>query len=106
MKRKLWLLLVGLVASLFFVGCQSSSPKSSQTSKNSPYTHGNVQLNLETGKTTQAEVLEVFGPPNIATLDGSGNEVWTYQKNATMSSSSSGYATIVLAGGQSAKREQ
>ncbi len=50
-----------------------------------PYTHGNVQLSLETGVTTQGEVLEAFGSPNMTTIDGKRREVWTYQKHATVS---------------------
>ncbi|MCB4743459.1 MAG: hypothetical protein LGB07_01000 [Sulfurovum sp.] len=57
-------------------------------------------MNLVTGKTTKAEVLENFGSPNITTRDGGGREVWTYQRTAqvSQSSSQSGYWTIILAG--------
>ena len=60
-------------------------------------------MNLAVGATTQTEVLETFGAPNITSIDGSGQEVWTYQRHASVaqSSSSSGYWTIVLAGGSS-----
>jgi outer membrane protein assembly factor BamE (lipoprotein component of BamABCDE complex) len=63
-------------------------------------TQGNVQMNLSVGKTTKTEVLEVFGAPNITTRDGSGQEVWSYQRHATVSqsSSSSSFFTILLAG--------
>jgi len=71
------------------------------TTRNSELTHGNVQLNLRIGETNQTQVLEAFGAPNITSIDGSGQEVWTYQRAATVaqSSSSSGYWTILLAGG-------
>ncbi len=71
------------------------------TTRNSELTQGNVQLNLKVGETTQAQVLEVFGPPNIATIDGAGQEVWSYQRHATVaqSSASSNFWTIILAGG-------
>jgi outer membrane protein assembly factor BamE (lipoprotein component of BamABCDE complex) len=64
-------------------------------------THGNVQLNLKPGETTQAAVLEAFGAPNVTTLDASGQEVWTYQRHATVSrrSSNRNYWTVVLLGG-------
>ena len=67
---------------------------------NSNLTAGQVSLTLKKNVTTQAEVVETFGAPNIVTSNGDGEEVWTYQKNATVSSgsSSSGYATIILAG--------
>lgn len=51
--------------------------------------------------TTKAVVLEKFGAPNITTRDGSGQEVWSYQRMATVSqsSSSANYWTILLTGG-------
>ncbi|UVO52114.1 hypothetical protein M0208_16940 [Sphingomonas sp. SUN019] len=69
--------------------------------RNSALTQGNVQLNLQVGQTSKAEVLEKFGSPNITTRDGAGQEVWSYQRMATVSqsSSSSSYWTILLTGG-------
>lgn len=70
-------------------------------SRNNQLTQGNVQLNLRVGSTTKAEVLEKFGAPNVTTRDGSGQEVWSYQRMATVSqsSSSSNFWTILLVGG-------
>ena len=70
------------------------------TKKNSELTQGMVQMNLEVGKTNKAEVLNTFGGPNITTRDSSGNEIWTYQRAAqiSQSSSQSGYWTIIIAG--------
>jgi len=92
--------LVFIVFGATAVGCVS--PSEPLTQKNSQLTQGNVQMNLEVGKTTKADVLENFGSPNITTRDGSGKEVWTYQRAAQVaqSSSQSGYWTIIL-GGQS-----
>jgi len=84
------------------VGCASIPSNMESTTPNSPFTHGNVQLTLKKGVTSQTEVLEKFGAPNMATVDSEGNEVWTYQKNATVSISrdSSAYGTVILAGGR------
>ena len=84
------------------LGCGASEPV---TTRNSELTHGNVQMNLEVGVTTQTKVLEVFGAPNITSIDGSGREVWTYQRHATVSQSKSrsGYFTIIIAGGSSGR---
>lgn len=70
---------------------------------NSALTQGNVQLNLRVGVTTKAQVLEVFGSPNITTRDGSGQEVWSYQRHATVSQSKEKdiFWTILLLGGTS-----
>jgi len=64
--------------------------------KEDKFTHATVQLNLIKGETTQGEVLGAFGTPNIATLDGDGNEVWTYQKRASVSQMSGKSATITI----------
>lgn len=68
--------------------------------RNSALTQGNVQMSLKVGSTSKADVLNAFGSPNITTRDASGEEVWSYQRAATVaqSSSSSGYWTIFLTG--------
>lgn len=87
-----------VLLAIFLAACATSQPV---TERNSNLTQGNVQLNLETGSTTKLKVLEVFGAPNVTTRDGSGREVWTYQRQAqvTQSTAQSGYWTILLAGG-------
>lgn len=71
--------------------------------KNSEMTQGNVQLNMKVGTTTKADVLEVFGAPNITTRDGAGQEVWSYQRHATVAKSKEkeSFWTILLVGGGS-----
>ena len=83
---------------LLLAGCVTAPEP--LTKKNSELTQGMVQMKLEVGSTSKTEVLETFGAPNITTRDGKGDEVWTYQRQAqaTQSSSQSGYWTIVLAG--------
>lgn len=102
MNKKLILLIS--IFPIYLTGCVG--PQEQQqipSTTHSPFTHGNVQMVIKTNITTQNQVLEVFGPPNIATIDNQGNEVWSYQKNATVSnfSENSSYATIILAGGRS-----
>lgn len=71
--------------------------------RNSALTQGNVQMNVRVGETTKANILEVFGAPNITTRDSSNSEVWTYQRHARVaqSNSSSSYWTVLLLGGGS-----
>lgn len=89
-----------LPLSIAVSGCMTSDP-GPVDQRNSALTQGNVQMNMEVGKTTKAQVLEVFGAPNITTRDAGGAEVWSYQRHATVAQSSSGsnYWTILLAGG-------
>ena len=62
--------------------------------------HGAVQLRLKKGITTQNDVVEAFGAPNIATRDSEGKEVWTYRRHATVTSTtgSDAYVNIVVFG--------
>ena len=78
----------------------ASMPPAPVTTRNSELTHGNVQLVIKTGSTTQTEIIEAFGAPNITSIDGSGAEVWTYQRSAQVSQSSTqeSYWTVILAG--------
>ena len=59
-------------------------------------THGMAQMTLRVGQTTQAQVLETFGAPNITTLDAVGDEMWVYDRHATVTSDSSGGFSIGL----------
>lgn len=62
-------------------------------------THGMVQMTLKVGQTTQLEVAEAFGGPNITTVDGKGQEVWIYDRHATVSASKdSGFSIGMLIG--------
>ncbi|BDT78100.1 hypothetical protein PKF023_19030 [Polynucleobacter yangtzensis] len=60
-------------------------------------------MTLKKNVTTQAEVVETFGAPNLVTQNAEGEDVWTYQRNATVANaaSNSSYATIILLGGTS-----
>ena len=87
-----------LVVCAVLGGCVT--PPQPVTERNSQLTQGNVQMNLIIGLTTKAQVIESFGSPNITTRDGAGREVWTYQRAAqvSQSSSQSGAWSVILAG--------
>ena len=92
------MILVVITSVLLLTGCVTAPEP--LTKKNSELTQGMVQMNLEVGKTTKADVVDTFGAPNITTRDGDGNEVWTYQRQAQVnqSSSSSGFIFVIIAG--------
>lgn len=96
MKHAIWLtsICVGLSA------CVAPPPQVPESNSKNQLTTGQVQITLKNDVTTQTEVLEAFGAPNLVSLNGDGEEVWTYQKNATVaaSNSSSAYGTIILFG--------
>jgi hypothetical protein len=74
-------LLVALVAS------PALAKESKAEDSTNTLTHGMAQMTLRVGATTQLEVIEAFGAPNITTLDGQGQEVWVYERNATVTAS-------------------
>lgn len=49
----------------------------------STLSYGAVTSQVVKGKTTQLELLQVFGGPNIATTDRDGVETWVYERSAT-----------------------
>jgi len=97
-----YFLCAAFVLGLMLTGCSTSN---FQSGKNSNLTHGGVQLYLKKGVTTQTDVLEKFGAPNVSTLDAQGNEVWTYQKHASVSKESGSYGTIIILGGSTSGSE-
>jgi outer membrane protein assembly factor BamE (lipoprotein component of BamABCDE complex) len=95
---KIWLL---GVAALILAACATTQDTSSPGTGTTPYTQGNVTMTLKKGITTQEQVANAFGAPNIVTQDTDGNQVWIYQKDnvSVQSGGSSGYFTILVAGG-------
>lgn len=80
-----------------------------ETPAKSNLTSGQVSLTLKKNQTTQTEVLEVFGAPNLVTSNADGEEVWSYQKHATVANASSatgfggvGFVTVLLGVGGTA----
>jgi outer membrane protein assembly factor BamE (lipoprotein component of BamABCDE complex) len=63
----------------------------------SPLTAGSVRLNVVKGQTTQTQVLEAFGPPDLVTHKDS-QDVWTYDKTTYDYHHQYGYLTVLFAG--------
>ena len=109
MFRKHWHLIHAMAWVTFLMaGCASTQKSSAGRDDPNMLTHGGVQLTLKTGETTQAEILDTFGAPNIATIDASGREVWTYRRHATVTraSGSDTYFNILIFGTSGKSREQ
>ena len=89
-------LLAAVVASC---SCMTAASAKEMPSSPNTLTQGMVQMTLRVGETTQYQMLETFGGPNVSTLDGQGNEVWVYDRFATVSyDKSSGFSIGMLAG--------
>lgn len=71
--------IAGIMASLLVAGC-ATFPKPDESAQQSNLTHGTVKSQITKGKTTQAEILQIFGAPNITTKNKDQQEVWNYHK--------------------------
>jgi hypothetical protein len=78
------------------LGCASSSNTSSNDAPQavapapsaprtggSALSYGTVTSRVEKGKTTQADLIEMFGGPNISTMDADGLETWVYERSSS-----------------------
>ncbi len=79
--KKDWLSLI-----LFFVlpsfitsGCVNPQMTNQGAAKESALTSGMTKKYIQRGSTTQADVLEIFGPPDLITHKA-GKDMWTYDK--------------------------
>lgn len=85
---------LGLAAILLIASTPALAKEKAQPTGPNMLTTGMVNLTLRVGETTQAQIIETFGAPNITTLDATGNEMWVYDRQATVSSDSSGGFSI------------
>ncbi len=78
-----------LCISLVAGGCVRAKSPDLPYSNNqkSNLTAGMVKKNIKAGQTLQADILAVFGAPNIITRDWQGHEVWTYDRQSIASAS-------------------
>ena len=75
-------ILLSCIGTLSIVAC-SSANKDLPTTNIVPQQA--AQMVLVEGQTTQQQVQQSFGLPDYVTRDQQSNEVWTYQRHATIS---------------------
>jgi hypothetical protein len=90
--------IVTLLAATLVVGCMSppsqptAAPPTPQAqavsappaqSGASALSYGSVTSTVIRGKTTQADLLQMFGGPNISTVDNQGLETWVYERSVS-----------------------
>jgi hypothetical protein len=90
-RTRMWVL---AAAALGLAGCAGSPSDDAKTSNLTP---GVVKMTIQKGKTTQNEILETFGPPDLVTHKD-GADVWTYDKTNYDYEKRSDYLTVLLAG--------
>ena len=70
-----------LLAILLLTSCGSYKyGENAEPTQKSNLTYGVVKAKIIKAETTQAEVLEIFGSPNLVTKNKSNLEVWSYNK--------------------------
>lgn len=57
--------------------------ENAEPTQKSNLTFGMVKSKIIKGQTTQGEILEIFGSPNMITKNKSNDEVWSYSKTST-----------------------
>lgn len=65
-------------------------------------TTGEAKKNIIKGQTTQSEIMQVFGSPNLVTRNSDGEEVWSYNRMSYDSNSSASSSWFILFGGSNA----
>jgi hypothetical protein len=78
-------------------GCASESHDDTTPAQKGALTAGGVKLTLTKGKTTQLEVQEAFGMPDLVTHKDD-QEIWTYDKTSYEYEKHSDYATLIFIG--------
>lgn len=73
------LLMYGLIA-MCLASCSSYKYGAEGNAQKSNLTMGVVKSQLEKGRTTQEDVLKLFGAPNLVSKNKSSFEVWSYNK--------------------------
>lgn len=84
-----------LLLCLVICGCTPSDTTPPPTQSN--LTAGMAKKTIIKGQTTQAEVTEIFGPPDLITHKDN-MQVWTYDKIRYDVESSNGYLSVLVAG--------
>jgi hypothetical protein len=61
----------------------ATSAPAAPPAQTSALSYGTVTATVQRNKTTQLQILENFGGPNISTTDADGSEVWVYERSVT-----------------------
>ncbi len=70
-----------LIVASSFIACNSYKyGENAEPTQKSNLTFGVVKSKIEKGATTQSEILQIFGSPNLTTKNKSNDEVWSYNK--------------------------
>jgi hypothetical protein len=79
--KELYIAMLIMSFAFMISACSTSTSKQTGIGNSDPASYGLAKRELVAGKTTQQEVIQTFGAPNITTKGTNGvAEVWTYDK--------------------------
>ncbi len=83
-KASMYPFLIIIIFVLMATGCSTRRSALDRVERpeetKSALTPGMAKKEIIKGKTTQAEVLQVFGPPDLVTTTSTGGEMWGYPR--------------------------
>ncbi|MBU2524937.1 hypothetical protein KKG71_07125 [Patescibacteria group bacterium] len=91
--------LIAILLATLFCGCAQYGVKDRS---NTNLTAGKVKMEIKKGVTTQSEILQIFGSPNIVTKNRDNDEVWNYNRMSYESAYGSDSGGFIFWGGSRA----
>ena len=101
MKSLKILKLCFLTVLIVMLGC-ATFPREEENISSSKLTTGTVKKEIIKGETTQAEVLNLFGSPNLVTMNSESEEVWNYNRMSYSTTSGSDGGSLIFWSGSRA----
>jgi outer membrane protein assembly factor BamE (lipoprotein component of BamABCDE complex) len=101
MKKQFMVIIVLGIVITFFSGC-ATFPQTDVPAQKSNLSVGMVKKVIKKGETTQAEILEWFGSPNLVTKNRSNDEVWNYNRMSFEAKAGADGGSLILWGGSRA----
>lgn len=98
MKNRAYLIL----AVLFLIPLGCATFPQGDPAQSSSLTMGMIKKEIIKGSTTQAEILQKFGSPNLVTKNRSNDEVWNYNRMSYESKTGADGASFIFFGGSRA----
>lgn len=96
-----------VLAATVLTGCMQSNSEPQPAPQKSNLTYGTVKSQIVKGQTTQTEVIQLLGSPNMVSKTKNGDEVWTYSKQSyDASSKGSAYGVGLIFAGFSGGKSQ
>ncbi len=99
MTKNILFVLPYLLVCVLISSCATSNVREMS---NTNLTVGKVKMEIKKGVTTKADILQVFGSPNIVTKNRNNDEVWSYNRMSYESTYGSDSGGFILWGGSRA----